>query len=207
MIIIKLSSTHTLKLPWYLWQKLFTFRWTTTIRDATIIICQSVPMTWVPCPKNILVLRFLDILCITFVNEIFEQIIAAQFIIFVDAYNAKNLMVRWYKRRLLFSRQNTKFYPIFWRHSRSRSRSFPGITTSHSRSRKSGMEFVLPVPVPKNWEWNLSFPFPFPKVGNAIFHSRSRSQNLGMGWAIPVPVPKVKKPFPLTPGGRGVPPP
>ena len=108
-------------------------------------------------------------------------------------------MVRWHKRRLLFLRQNTKSDPIFWRHSRSRSRSFPGITTSHSRSQKLGMEFVIPVPVPKNWEWNLSFPFPFPKVGNAIFHSRSRSQNLGMGWAIPVPVPKVKKPFPLTP--------
>ena len=107
----------------------------------------------------------------------------------------------WYERRLVFLRQTIKFDPIFWRHSRSRSRSFPGITTSHSRSRKLGMEFVIPVPVPKNWEWNLSFPFPFPKVGNAIFHSRS--QNLGMGWAIPVPVPKVKKPFPLTPAPRG----
>ena len=106
----------------------------------------------------------------------------------------------WYKQRLLFLRQTIKFDPIFWRYSRSRSRSFPGITTSHSRSRKLGMEFVIPIPVPKNWEWNLSFPFPFPKVGNAIFHSRSRSQNLGMGWAIPVPIPKVQKSFPLTPG-------
>ena len=71
----------------------------------------------------------------------------------------------------------------------SRSRSFPGITTSHSRSQNSGMEFpfpfpfpkigneiFIPVPVPKSWECNLSFPFPFPKFGNGLSHSRSRSQ-------------------------------
>ena len=71
----------------------------------------------------------------------------------------------------------------------SRSRSFPGITMSHSRSQSSGMEFpfpfpfpkigngiFIPVPVPKSWECNFSFPFPFPKFGNGLSHSRSRSQ-------------------------------
>ena len=71
----------------------------------------------------------------------------------------------------------------------SRSRSFPGITMSHSRSQNSGMEFpfpfpfpkigngiFIPVPVPKSWECNFSFPFPFPKFGNGLSHSRSRSQ-------------------------------
>ena len=72
-------------------------------------------------------------------------------------------------------------------YSRSRSRSFPGITTSHSRSQHSGMKFpfpfpkigngiFIPVPVPKSWEFNLSFPFPFPKFGNGFSHSHSRSQ-------------------------------
>ena len=80
------------------------------------------------------------------------------------------------------------FHSILRCNSRSHSRSLTGITTSHSRSGKLGMEFVIPIPVPKNSVWNLSFPFPFPKVGNAIFHSRSRSQNLGMQFSIPVPV-------------------
>ena len=79
--------------------------------------------------------------------------------------------------------------------SRSHSRSFPGITMSHSRSRNAGMEF--PFPFPKIG--NGIFPFPFPKVGNEIFHSRSRSQSLGMGWAIPVPVPKWPKVIPAHP--------
>ena len=35
-----------------------------------------------------------------------------------------------------------------WCHSRSCSRSFPGITTSHSRSQNSGMEFPFPFPFP-----------------------------------------------------------
>ena len=82
-----------------------------------------------------------------------------------------------------------KVHSILRCHSRSPSRSFPGITTSHSRSQNSGMEFpfpfpfpkigneiFIPVPVPKSWECNLSFPFPFPKFGNGLSHSRSRSQ-------------------------------
>ena len=64
------------------------------------------------------------------------------------------------------------FHSILRCNSRSHSRSFPGITTSHSRSRNAGMEF--PFPFPKIG--NGIFPFPFPKVGNEIFHSRSRSQ-------------------------------
>ena len=72
-------------------------------------------------------------------------------------------------------------------YSRSRSRSFPGITTSHSRSQNSGMKFPFPFPFPKigneifvpvlkSRECNLSFPFPFPKFGNELSHSRSHSQ-------------------------------
>ena len=87
------------------------------------------------------------------------------------------------------------FHSILRCNSRSHSRSFPGITTSHSRSQNAGMEF--PFPFPKIG--NGIFPFPFPKVGNEIFHSRSRSQSLGMGWAIPVPVPKWPKVIPAHP--------
>ena len=85
------------------------------------------------------------------------------------------------------------FHSILRCNSRSHSRSFPGITMSHSRSRNAGMEF--PFPFPKIG--NGIFPFPFPKVGNEIFHSRS--QSLGMGWAIPVPVPKWPKVIPAHP--------
>ena len=92
------------------------------------------------------------------------------------------------------------FHSILRCNSRSHSRSFPGITTSHSRSRNAGMEFPFPFPKIGNEIFPFPFPkigngiFPFPKVGNEIFHSRS--QNLGMGWAIPVPVPKWAKVIP-----------